>query len=357
MIFDSPTASAVIAFQKNNSLTHDGIVDFEVWQALFKHTAVNAVGEQDYLEPGEGDWSTAFYPILDSPIDLEFDGQNIWVLHSEGEDAFDNLLLRVNPELGLLDQMPPVMVGDMEEPDNRMVEMLFDGSKLWFLLPQSFNPPQLINLIPANGEKFLQFEFMDCQAGGCLPAESLGFDGEMIWATGGNQVWAINKGTGQRYLSYEVGWLTSGEMAYDGACLWMADETGIEAFHPEGDYHCPGSEDSYALPPGPVAFDGQRIWTADRDLDVVYWLDLETGKISAPIVVGDEPSALAFDGDILWVANAGDDTVVGIDVQTQEVDHLVETGSQPAALLFDGHQLWVANAGDRTLQVIDIDND
>jgi len=223
------------------------------------------------------------------------------------------------------------------------------------LLPQSFNPPQLVNLIPEKGEKFLQFEYMDCQSGGCLPAESLGFDGEMIWATGGNQVWAINKGTGQRYLAYEVGWLTSGEMAYDGECLWMANETGIEAFHPEGDYHCPGSEDSYALPPGPVVFDGQRIWTADKDLGAVYWLDLESGKISAPIVVGDEPSALTFDGETVWVANAGDDTVVGVDVKTQEVDYLVATGSRPVALLFDGSRLWVANAEDRTLQLVDIE--
>jgi outer membrane protein assembly factor BamB len=291
---------------------------------------------------------------MDNPIDLAFDGQNIWVLHSEGEDAFDNLLLRVNPAQGLLEQMPPVMLGDMESPDNRIVEMLFDGSKLWFLLPQSFNSPQLINLIPENGEKFMQFEFMDCQAGGCLPAEGLGYDGQMIWATGNNQVWAINKGSGQRYLSYEVGWLTSGEMAYDGECLWMAGETGLVAFHPEGNYHCPGSENSYALPPGPVVFDGQRIWTADRDSDAVYWLDLDSGNISAPIVVGSEPSSLAFDGELLWTANAGDDTLVGIEVHSQEVKYQVATGSRPVALLFDGLHIWVANAGDNTLQRIDI---
>ena len=353
--FDPQTAAAVNAFQKNNTLTADGIVDYEVWNAIFKLTAVNAAGVQAFQEPEAGDWSTTFYPIMDNPIDLAFDGQNIWVLHSEGEDAFSNLLLRINPESGLLDQMPPVMLGDPESQDNRIAEMLFDGSKLWFLLPQSFNPPQLINFIPDNGEKFLQFEYMDCQSGGCLPAESLGFDGEMIWATGGNQVWAINKGTGQRYLTYEVGWLTTGQMVYDGECLWMANETGIEAFHPEGDYLCRGSEDSYALPPGPVVFDGQRIWTADKDLGVVYWLDLDSGKISAPVVVGDEPSALVFDGETLWIANAGEDTIVGIDVETQVLGPVLHTGSRPVALLFDGSRLWVANAGDKTLQLFDIE--
>lgn len=354
--FDPQTASAVLAFQRNNNLTEDGIVDFEVWNALFKQTSVNAVGESAYDKPETGDWSTAFYPIMDNPIDLAYDGQNIWVLHSEGEDALSNLLLRVNPEEGLLDQMPPVMLGDVGVPDNRIAEMLFDGSKLWFLLPQSFNPPQLINFIPGSAEKFLQFEFMDCQSGGCLPAESLGYDGEMIWATGGNQVWAINKGDGQRYLTYEVGWLTSGEMAFDGDCLWMAGESGIEAFHRDGDYLCTGSEESFALPPGPVIFDGERIWTADTNLDVVYWLDLASGAISAPISVGDEPGGFAFDGDTLWVANTGDDTIVGINIETQLVGPVIPTGSRPTALLFDGIRLWVANTGDRTLQMINIED-
>ena len=353
--FDQATDSAVKAFQKNNALTPNGVVDFTVWAALFSPSTVDANG-QNLIEKTDGvDWSTRFYPVLDHPIDLAYDGRYVWVLHSSGTDAFDNLLLRIDPDAGLLDQTPPVMIGDLEAPDNEIAEMIFDGNRLWFLLPQSFDPPQLVNLIPDSAEVFIRSSFGNCDPGACYPASAMGFDGSKLWATVNNQAWAINRSTGQGYLSHETGWLTEGEMAFDGKCMWMAGEAGLTTFHTGGLSTCQGGELAYALPTGPVAFDGQRVWSASTSQGALYGLDITTGIIGDLIDVGGSPSALIFDGQTLWLANSGNDSVQGIDPATGSLGPTIPTGKRPVALLYDGQRLWVANAGDQTLQSIDIE--
>ena len=307
--FDQNTDSAVKAFQKNNSLTPNGVVDFTGWAALFNPGVVDASGEHLIVETDTLDWSTDFYPILDNPIDLAYDGRYVWVLHSSGIGALDNLLLRIDPEVGLLDQAPPIMIGDLEAPDNEIAEMIYDGNRLWFLLPQSYNSPQLVNLIPASAEVYIRSSFGNCDSGTCYPASALGFDGTKLWATANNQAWAINRANGQGYLSYETGWLTEGEMAFDGKCMWMAGEAGLTTFHTSGLNICQGGDLAYTLPAGPVAFDGERVWSASESQGALYWLDTTTGITGAPITVGKSPSAMVFDGGILWVANAGDNTV------------------------------------------------
>jgi len=352
--FSATTDLAVKDFQKKNGFQANGTVDINVWRGLFDPAAVHADGESLFAKPESVDWSTSFYPILEGAIDLAYDGKYIWVLHSNGEDAFDNLLLRIDPGRGLLDQDPPVMLGDFDTPDNRIVEMVYDGNRLWFLLPQSFNPPQIINLIPASAEKFLHATFTDCSDEFCVQADAMGFDGKKIWATANDRAWAIDRNTGKAYLSQVVDWSTRGEMAFDGKCMWMASDYGLATFHTGGNYPCVVSAETYALPGGPVVFDGRRIWVAGWA--EMYWLDTKTGFIGEPVVTGSSPSALAMVGETLWVANAGDNTVQGIDVATGSVGLAIPTGARPVALVHDGQRLWVANADDRTLQVVDVQN-
>ncbi len=355
--FDTTTDQALRNFQKSNNLTADGVVDLGVWQALFHPAVVDANGESTINSPDPiNDWTSTFFPILNDPIDILFDGQYLWVLHSSGEDAYGNLLLRIDPEDAVFDQPPPIMVGDSEKSENVIVEMIFDGSRIWLLLPHSFDPPELINLIPESGEVLFRTEFADCGYEGCYPAEALGFDGNKVWATMNDRAWAINRSTGDGYLSYEIGWLAQGEMAFDGKCMWMGSEVGLTSFHTGGLTQCPSGNLSYALPSGPVVYDGKRLWVADQVWNALYWLELETGVMGEPVTVGNVPSALAFDGETLWVANAGDNTIQGVDVETGTVGEPIPTGSNPVALAFDGDRLWVANAGDRTLQGIDISN-
>jgi YVTN family beta-propeller protein len=351
--FDAETEAAVRQFQKLNGLATNGTVNFETWAAIFNPAAIHAQGESQLASRDGWDWSTDFYPLLQDPIDLAYDGQYLWVLHSSGEDAFDNLLVRVDPKSGLLDQYPPIMVGDLESAENRIAEMLFDGNRLYLLMPRGTGLPQIVILIPSLGDKFIQAAFVSDDPFG-FPGEALGFDGSKIWATDNDRAWAINKNTGVGYLSYTAGWLTKGEMAFDGKCLWMQGEAGLTAFHTGGNYACTGASAAYALPSGPVIFDGQRIWTAGWE--AVYWLNTKSGTAGDGISVGSSPSALAFDGKTLWVANQGDDTVQGIDVATGSVGPTLPTGSQPVALAHDGQALWVVNAGDRTLQRIDVKN-
>ncbi len=352
--FDELTDEAVKAFQKNNGLSPNGVVDLLAWQALFSPVVVPAEGEAVLtLEEGT-DWRTDFYPILEDPIDLAFDGRYIWVLHSGGEDAFFNTLLRIDPEMGLLSQSPPIMPGDLDLPDNEMAEMVFDGNRLWLLLPNGDQPPEMMCLLPETGVLFLRAAFASCESSGCLPSSALGFDGKQVWATASERAWAINRNNGQGFASHFVGWLTEGEMAFDGKCMWMAGEAGLTTFHTGGDYPCQSGELAYALPSGPVAFDGQRIWAANPFGDSVYWLDIAAGILGDPIYTGANPAALAFDGQMLWVANQGDNSIVGIDVATGSSGPPIVTGNAPVALVFDGVYLWVANAGDQTLQKVAI---
>ena len=353
--FNTITDQALRNFQKSNNLTADGVVDLEVWQVLFHPAVIDANGESliDLPDPNS-EWTSTFFPILDNPIDLLFDGKYLWVLHSNGNDAYDNLLLRIDPEKAVYDQPPPIMVGNPDLPDNQIVEMVYDGNRIWLLLPQSFDSPELISLIPESGEVLFRTVFADCGYEGCYPAEALGFDGSKVWATMNDRAWAINRSTGVGYLSYEIGWLASGEMAFDGKCMWMGSEVGLTSFHTGGLNQCPSGNLSYAMPSGPVAYDGKKLWVADQGWSALYWLDLQTGVIGEPVMVGNVPSALAFDGEILWVANSGDNTVQGVDVETGSVGEPIPSGSNPVALTFDGERLWVANAGDRTLQAIDI---
>jgi YVTN family beta-propeller protein len=346
--FEATTEEAVRQFQKLNGIPTNGVVDFNTWAALFHPAAIPADGKSPLALFDAHDWSTDFFPLLEDPIDVAYDGQYIWVLHSSSDDAFDNLLVRIDPQVGLLDQYPPVMVGDIESWENRISEMLYDGNRLYFLMPRNSNPPQIVILIPGTAEKFIHTTINDAE--NAFPAEALGFDGSKIWATDHNWAWAINRNTGKAYNSYVVGWGTKGEMAFDGKCMWMAGEAGLAAFHTGGDYACPGAYLAYSLPSGPVVFDGRRIWTAGGN--AVYWLDTKSGTLGDAINVGNFPSALAFDGKTLWVANQGDDTVQGIDAATGSVGPAIPTGSQPVALVHDGRDLWVVNAGDRTLQRI-----
>jgi len=348
------TDQAVKDFQKRNGYQANGVVDFKVWESLFDSDAVIAEGDLLLAKPTEGNWTTHFYPILEDVIDLAFDGHFIWVLHSSNEDAFGNLLLRVDPDQTLLNQAPPIMLGDFDVPDNRIAEMIFDGNRLWFLQPQSFEPPRIISLIPDNAEKFIHTAFTSCDTEGCFTASALGFDGKKLWATVNDRAWAINRNNGQGYLSHSVGWSTDGEMAFDGKCMWMAGEVGLAAFHTGGDYACTGAGDAYSLPNGPVVFDGRRIWVAAPGWNVVYWLDVQTGVIGDAVQVGANPEALVFDGEVLWVANTGDNTVQGVDVRTGSVGEPIPTGRRPIALIHDGQNLWVANQADQTLQRIDV---
>lgn len=344
---------AIKAFQKQNDLTGNGIVDFNVWRKLFHPSVNDSSGEPLLSQPENKKWETAFYPLLLDPFDVVFDGKYLWVMHSSSKDVFDNLLMRVDPQKGLLEQYPPVMVGDFDAEDNAVTEMLYDGKRLWLLLPKSGASPELISVIPESGETFIHSQIVEgVQA--YFPASALGFDGSKLWATVMDQAWAVNRNNGKGYMSQTLGWLSFGEMAFDGKCMWMGGEVGLVAFHTGGTYPCPGSEEAYALPSGPVVFDGRRIWVAGESWDAVFWLDTKTGFIGDPIYVGSKPSALVFDGEILWVANQGDDTVQGIDVGSGSVGPALMTGSQPVALAHDGQSLWVVNAGDRTLQAIDV---
>ena len=106
--------------------------------------------------------------------------------------------------------------------------------------------------------------------------------------------------------------------------------------------------------PAAVAVNDEGVWVADSVGDAVTPIDPETGRVLAPVAVGDQPTDLADDGEDLWVANAASGSVSRVDPGSGDVQP-VDVGEGPQALAVGGDGVWVANSLDGTVSRIDPD--
>jgi ABC-type transport system substrate-binding protein/class 3 adenylate cyclase/DNA-binding beta-propeller fold protein YncE len=104
--------------------------------------------------------------------------------------------------------------------------------------------------------------------------------------------------------------------------------------------------------PAAVAVNDEGVWVADSVGDAVTPIDPETGRVLAPVAVGDQPTDLADDGEDLWVANAASGSVSRVDPGSGDVQP-VDVGEGPQALAVGRDGVWVANFLDGTVSRID----
>ena len=366
-MFGPETLEAVKRFQDANGMTVNGIVDLQVWRQMFSPLSVKADGTIPVIPPEDPTWGTTIFPVKENPFALAYDGRFLWVACSSGHERWLNTVQAIDPQASLADISVPVMVGADGEVDNQIAQMVFveNTRKLWFLSPNTEpdtvfyksreyvkDQPDVQSLDVETGLLYTIMPVGDCEKDGfCFGgASALGTDGRRLWASSHDQIWSINPTNGAAYAPRAVGWLTTGRMAFDGACLWMQGEAGAAVFHPDGG-KCPGAEEAYALPADDFTFDGKRMWAAGGGILVP--VDLSSGQIGDYISIGSGPNALDFDGQWLWVANAGGNSIQAVDVATGSVGEPLAVGERPVDILYDGSRVWVANAGSGTVQYID----
>ena len=114
--------------------------------------------------------------------------------------------------------------------------------------------------------------------------------------------------------------------------------------------------------PGPIAirYDGRQAFVANRAGRTVSVLEFPAGRLITHLGLGARPASLCFkpDGGELFVSGSDRSMVVIIAAYRNEIDQPVLAGSEPddMAVTRDNQLLLVANSGANTVSVIGIDD-
>ncbi len=243
----------------------------------------------------KNDVESVQYSISGRSVDIEFDGENLWVAHYE-----DSLVSKINLEGKTLKTV------DVEgEP----IKLTFDGEFMWVA---HFTEP-LVTKLNLDGEILGVFETGE-SPGGIFRNE------DEIWVANGmsNFISKISRDTGETLAKYPVG---GGEM------------------------------------PGPFAmeFDGENLWVANYFENTVERLNLN-GEVIQTIRPGFDPVSLEFDGNYLWVVLVDEDSIASIDKEG-EIESIHPVPNGPRQVLFDGENLWVVSFDEKKLSRLSLDGE
>ena len=264
---------------------------------LKKETSISQnVNEEsnNELSP-KNDVESVQFSISGRSVDIEFDGENLWVAHYE-----DSLVSKIDLEGKTLKTV---------EVEGEPIKLTFDGEFLWVA---HFTEP-LVTKLNLDGEILGVFDTGE-SPGGIFRNE------DEIWVANGmsNFISKISRATGETLAKYPVG---GGEM------------------------------------PGPFAmeFDGENLWVANYFENTVERLNLN-GEVIQTIRPGFDPVSLEFDGNYLWVVLVDEDSIASIDNEGKiESIHPVPNG--PRQILFDDENLWVVSFDEKKLSRLSLDGE
>ena len=356
--FGEETARAVMRFQKDNKLTPTGIVDYITWKMMFSLYTAPIGGSPLLRLDDANDWQSDIIRVGEGVIGLAYAGNRLWVLQSTGPAHLQNTILPLAADTKVIDPLAPISAGDARIQDNTVSGMVMAGNLLWLLFPNgkgSGAVPDIAVFHPGTGELVKRFSFGECPEGFCFPSSALGYDGRLVWASAGERAWGMEVPSGRVIRSYPVGWLASGGMIFDGACLWMQGEAGMTAFHPGGG-KCPYASEGYQLYGDMFVSDGRWLWYTCLGCSTIQAFDPKTGVIYEPVEVDGSISAMTFDGKRIWLADASDSSVSAFNPKTGAFGEAIAVIDNPSHLLHDGKLLWIASASSGLLQHVDVSN-
>jgi DNA-binding beta-propeller fold protein YncE len=246
------------------------------------------------------------FPAGDSPWDLAFDGENIWVTNILFDGAVTNVTDGFVTKLRASDGE---ILGRLFVLDNPM-GITFDGANVW--VGHRSGPPREEGSVT-------KIRASDIQVLGVFPAGprpgDLTFDGANIWVVNrfAESVTKLRASDGALLGTFPVG-LHGNNLAgivFDDGNIWVADSNTSRVFRlraSDGEFlgqHKVGREGAWG-----IASDGIHLWVTNFQSDTV--VRLGGGDPTQFYPVGDTPRGVLFDGTSIWVANNGDDTVTKI---------------------------------------------
>lgn len=214
--------------------------------------AVSAVPPGHILE--------AFSAPCESPSDLAWDGETLWVA-----DWREGILYRVSPE---------------------------DGSTLGTIDAPGYRP-----------------EGLAWGAGHLFVCDS-----------GSDRVYKLDPATGEVQASYETPGGSPKGLAFDGTSLWLGDDRDDQIYELIPD---DGTILSYFKAPSAnitaLTWDGDYLWVSDRIKDELHMETRDGGMVLGSLdSPGEFPSGLAFGAGKLWVADFETQKIYGLEVMNTD---------------------------------------
>jgi DNA-binding beta-propeller fold protein YncE len=263
--------------------------------------AIQYPGGGSLLKMTQSGALVSFTPVGATPIELAYDGANIWVTDYTSSDV------RIVNANGTVVKIIPL-------PGAKPEGIVFDGKYVWIAN----------NGVGANSvSKFdaLSMSLMATYTLGRDP-DGVAFDGTFIWVTNSynNDVWKIDRNTGAYIDGYATG-IFPLSIIYDGANMWIGNGNGVE--------------DGASTGFGSVT----KIRAAD-------------GATLGTYIVGNHVRGLVYDGTSVWVCNSSNNTVSRLRAADVALLGTYATGLSPRSVAFDGTKIWIANSGENSLTII-----
>ena len=262
---------------------------------------------------------TTQFPVGGSPVDVAFDGQNIWVAN---EDDANVMKLRAS------DGGPLGTFSVGFSPNG----LAFDGANIWVTWQSG-----LTKLRASDGTNLGTF------SAGNDPS-LIAFDGANIWVTNyrSNNVTKLRASDGALLGTYNVGTAPYG-IAFDGANIWVANALSNSVTKLQASDGANLGTFPVGVQPQMIAFDGANIWVTDLISNDVMKLRASDGANLGTFPVA-TPNGIAFDGVNIWVStNQLSGTVTKLRASDGTNLGAFSAGSRPLNIGFDGVNIWVAN--------------
>jgi len=261
------------------------------------------------------------YATSGRSIDIEYDGENLWVAHYE-----DSLISKIDRSGKTVKTI---------EVQGEPIKLTFDGEFMWV---SHFTEP-IVTKMSLAGEILELFDTGESPG-------SIFRENESIWVANGmsNFISKISRSSGETLAEYPVG---GGEMPgpfameYDGENLWVANyfENTVERLNLQG-------EVLQTINPGfdPVSleYDGENLWVVLVDEDSIASIDDE-GDIESVHPVPNGPRQILYDNESLWVVSFDEKKLSRLNLGG-EINGEITLDGGPWAMDFDGENLWVVDS-------------
>jgi hypothetical protein len=277
------------------------------------------------------------FPVGDGPVELAFDGTNIWVANWVG-----NSVMKLRPSDGSI--LGTFKVG------TRPLDLCSDGANTWVANSDSNT---VTKLRASDGMVLNTFDV------GSKPHGVL-CDGSNIWVANNesNNVSKLRASDGVVLGAFPAGEKPN-SLISDGTNIWVTNNPGAtvtklsEDGKKLGEFHTGES-------PSEMAFDGANIWVANTGSNNVTELRARDGKALGSFPAGG-PQRLnaALDGTNIWVVSNGTlDNYAHTICRLRAVDgSMLETfkvGRAPAGVAFDGVNMWIGLAGANSVAKVPV---